>query len=205
MSREWILNKYYNMGGYNLPCRIGYMMKMIRELRPITIDEWQIWYLNNVHPIEYIEELASDMNDSIPSCYNSSFEECFEYICNVMFKRTFDGFNKEKIALRFLRKHISQNVFEAPEDWDTLYFIDFYFHSFDGKLIGIQLKPKSFFAGGYNRVVNIEGKMKKFREEFNAETYILIYSNKMAEEYELEVEDPVLLSSLHNLAFQQTA
>ena len=49
MASEYILNKYYNQGGYNRPQLSGYVMKMIRELRPLTEAEWQLYYLSNIH------------------------------------------------------------------------------------------------------------------------------------------------------------
>ena len=40
MASESLLNNYYNRGGYNQPSRIGFMMKMIRNLKPLTQEEW---------------------------------------------------------------------------------------------------------------------------------------------------------------------
>ena len=61
MASESLLNNYYNRGGYNQPSRIGFMMKMIRNLKPLTQEEWEIWYLENVHDEEYLDGLAQEM------------------------------------------------------------------------------------------------------------------------------------------------
>lgn len=175
MASESTLNNYYNRGGYNKPSRIGFMMKMIRELKPLTQEEWQIWYLENVHDEQYLIGLAQEMFDSIPDHYHITLDECLSYIYDVMFRRTFNGFNKEKQALRILRTEISPNVEEAPETWDTAYFIDFYVYSQTGQLIGIQLKPETFYMGHYQYKVDIKGKMHAFCQEQNATAFVLKY------------------------------
>ena len=58
---ERILNKYYNIGNFNHPSRIGYMMKMIRELKPLTQDEWRLWYYKNIHDEQYVKDIASEI------------------------------------------------------------------------------------------------------------------------------------------------
>ncbi len=176
MATEHLLNKYYCVGGFNRPQLIGYMMKMIRDLKPLTVGEWKAWYLENVHDEKYIEAIARAMHESIPGEYQVSFRECLDYICDVMFRRTFQGYNKEHQALNILRKAISPNVQEAPADWDALYFIDFYLYSSDGRLIGIQLKPETFYLGKFYNLVDICGKMNAFRLKYDADVFVLRYS-----------------------------
>lgn len=175
MATERLLNQYYNAGGYNHHARIGYMMKMIRSLKPFTEEEWKLWYLENVHDERYLEGLAKEMCQSIPKSCNVSIDECRAYIDDVMFRRTFQGYNKEKLALRIVRDVVSPDVQEAPEDWDTEYFIDFFVESRSGHLVGIQLKPETFYCGRYQYVVDIKGKMDAFCQKYNAQAYVLIY------------------------------
>lgn len=177
MTSERILNKYYNQGGYNHPRLIGYMMKMIRELRPLTETEWQMYYLSNIHDEEYLAELANSMCNSIPIDFSVSYDECKSYIYEVMFHRTFQGYNKEKQALSILRNTISSSIKESPEDWDTKYFIDFYTRTRSNQLLGIQLKPETFYTGKYYYDVDIEGKLAAFRHKYQALTYVLRYKH----------------------------
>ncbi len=176
MASERILNNYYNIGGFNKPTRIGYMMKMIRNLKPLTEEEWKIWYLSNIHNEDYLDNLAFEMQQSIPTQYDVSHGDCLDYIYDVMFRRTFLGYNKEKQALAILRDIISPHVKEAPEKWDTEYFIDFYVYGKNGELIGIQLKPETFYIGHYQCKVDIRGKMQAFCREQNAVAYVLKYA-----------------------------
>lgn len=198
MASESTLNHFYNIGGFNHPNRIGYVMKMIRNLRPITVDEWQIWYFENVHDEAYLEQLGQEMYASIPERYNVSFEECLAYIYDVMFRRTFNGYNKEKQALSILRTVISPEIQEAPETWDTLYFIDFYVYGRGNKLIGIQLKPETFYMGHYQYKVDIRGKMQAFCREKNAEAFVLKYRVSSNDD-SIEFSNPELIDEIKNM------
>lgn len=75
-----------------------------------------------------------------------------------------------------LKNAIPLMVQEAPEDWDTQYFIDFYVYSSRNELIGIQLKPETFYMGRYQYKVDIRGKMNAFCRDKNARAFILKYS-----------------------------
>ena len=174
---EWesLLNYYYNIGRFNKPERIGFMMNMIRKLHPLTIEEWQLWYFENVHNPEYIDNIVEEFYMSIPSTHNITKDECKNYVYDVMFRRTFNGFNKEKQALKILRETISPYIQEAPKEWDTKYFIDFYLKTSNNGIIGIQLKPETFYLGNYQSVVDIEGKIRSFCNDFNAKAFILKY------------------------------
>jgi len=171
---ERVLNNYYNIGKFNHPSRIGYMMKMIRELKPLTQDEWRLWYYNNVHNEEYVQNIAKEMHSTIPVDYAITVDDCLIYVEDVMFRRTFNGYNKEKNSLKLLREYISPDVKESPADWDTKYIIDFYLET-PKALIGIQLKPDTFYRGNYQSKVDIKGKMRAFERTYNALSFILLY------------------------------
>ncbi len=197
MPSEYILNQYYNVGGFNKPERIGFMMKMIRSLRPLTKEEWRIWYLNNVHDDAYLHNLAVEMNDTIPDKYHVSIEDCYDYICDVMFKRTFAGYNREKQALSILRATVSPSVMEAPEEWDTLYFIDFYLYGVNGQLIGIQLKPETFYLGNYQDKVDIKGKMEQFCRDKSASAFVLMYRS-LNDSANIELVNPEVIEEIRS-------
>lgn len=199
MSYERLLNYYYNIGGYNKPERIGYMMSLIRNLRPLTVEEWEIWYTDNIHDRDYIEGLSIEMYNSIPSQYEITSAMCIDYVYDVMFRRTFQGYNKEKQALKFLRQCVSKYVQEAPKEWDTEYFIDFFIPECETHpIIGIQLKPDTFFKGHYQNVVDIEGKMNRFMVEYRALAYILKYKQMMDEKRTIEFTNPEVITEIIN-------
>ena len=196
MFTERIFNNYYNIGGFNKPQVIGYMMKMIRTLKPVTEAEWKLWYLKNVHDEQYLQELALNMYSMmIKDNHNVSMNECLWYIYDVMFRRTFQGYNKEKLALNYLRKVVSPYVQESSAEWDTEYFIDFYIKTSNNKYIGIQLKPETFYTGNYQNVVNIQGKMNAFCKDYNAQAFILKYK-RQSQDNEIEIVNSEVIDEI---------
>lgn len=197
MSEEKILNHYYNLGRYNNHNRIGYVMDLIRKLKPLTIEEWEEWYINNIHDKEYIESLAIEMYLSIPTQHKISLVTCESYIYDVMFRRTFQGYNKEKQALKVLREYVSKDIKETPKEWDIKYFIDFYIPKNDNHpIIGIQLKPDTFFKGNYQKTVNIEEKMHNFIDDYQALVYILKYKQVTDKDKMIKFTNPKVIIKL---------
>lgn len=172
---ETQLNYYFNKGKFNHPTEIGYVMDGIRKCAPVTLNEWRNYYFENIRDESFLEDLANRMYNSIETQkhINVSEEECLNYIHDVIFRRTFEGYNKENMALKVLNEILNDKVELSPKEWDGEYFIDFVIRN---PLIGIQLKPESFYQGRYYLFVNIDQKLKKFEQDFNAKTYILIYS-----------------------------
>ena len=168
------LNYYFNKGKFNHPKEIGYVMNEIRKCAPVTLNEWRKYYLQYVRENSILEKLATRMYESIEIQFR--FEtyrnECLNYIHDVIFRRTFIGYNKENIALKILNGILGNKVELSPKEWDGEYFIDFVIKD---PLIGIQLKPETFYQGKYNIIVNIDEKLKKFERDFKAKTFILIY------------------------------
>lgn len=138
------------------------------------------------------------MNSTIPSSNGATVDECEDYIYDVMFRRTFQGYDKENQALALLRDVIDPSVEEAPKEWDTEYFIDFYLCDADGNLIGIQLKPDTFYYGNYQYVVDIQGKMRRFRNNFNANAFVPKYISNSSSG-EIEFENPEVISEIKSL------
>ena len=121
---------YSNKGNWGYASVCGYLMDMIRNLKPKTCEEWQNWYLANVHNDACITKWATEMYFLISkdNNFNSkgiSFDECKEYFYSVMFDRTFNGYIKEQQALELLLNEVSPNIQESPKEWDVKYFIDF--------------------------------------------------------------------------------
>ena len=172
---ERILNQYFNKGKFNYPSEIGYVMNSIRECKPLTQEEWEMFYLENVRPLKHLQSLSMRMYTTIPTSLSISADECLDYIKDAIFRRTFEGYNKENEALKILRMEITSDVMESPKEWDGEYFIDFYLYSKKGTLIGIQLKPETFYLGRYYRKVDINGKLSKFRKDYDAKTFVLMY------------------------------
>lgn len=150
-------------------------MDMIRNLSPLTQREWQNWYLSNIHDKAYLHDIAISMRTNIPASENITLKACEDYIYDVMFRRTFEGFNKEKKMLKYLQNNVSPKIKESPAEWDARYFVDFYFEENDGTIIGIQLKPESFSKGKYETMADMERKVNDFKRDYGGEVVIIEY------------------------------
>lgn len=179
IKNEKILNKCYNLSALNRPARIGYIMSMIRDVKPLTAREWREWYINNVHSENEITALGKELYWSVLENYpgaDISMEDCVSYVNDVMFRRTFNGYNKEQTTLSVLRALISPSVQEAPAGWDTAYFIDFFFRTSNGQMVGIQLKPSTYITGKhYNDDCNAMERLRRFHDKFGARVWVLVY------------------------------
>ena len=171
---ERTLNYYFNKGKFNYPSVIGYVMDEIRKASPVTLNEWRFYYYKNVRTEKYLTDLANKMYESMSELHKNIFSvnDCIEYVNDVIFRRTFEGYNKENQALIVINKVINANVELSPKEWDGVYFVDFVIHK---PLVGIQLKPKTFYTGGYHNIVRIDDNLAEFENDFNAKTFILVY------------------------------
>lgn len=192
MKQEKILNNYYNRLKLNHPDKIGYVMDMIRELKPESQEAFEKWYYKNVRSERYVENLSARLFDAIPGGLGISREDCRSYVREVMFKRTYEGWRSERDAMTILCKSVFHGIKEAPKKWDSEYFIDFYVLG-DGRrpMIGLQLKPESFFYGKYQNKVDIEEKMKAFERRYHAISYVLTYERKKDGRLVITNEDAV--------------
>src|SRR5690554_4994077 len=127
IKNEKTLNYYFNKGKFNHPSEIGYVMNSIRESSPLTVNEWRTYYYENVRSKQFLNDLSERMYESMSDRHKNEYnvEQCFEYISDVIFRRTFEGYNKENIALNIINEKIDVRVELSPKEWDGKYFIDF--------------------------------------------------------------------------------
>ena len=179
-----ILNQVYNDNGYNRISVIGPLMKMCRDLQPLTAEEWKQWYFDNVHSESYLNDIATDFHSKVRQ-YGYSESDCRKYIDDIMFDKTFMGYSKECQALGYLKKELGCEVRQAPSKWDAKYYIDFYINA---PRIGIQLKPET--VKEYLAEIGIQEKIQRFCNEKHARAFILYY-RKDAQGLEIINKDTV--------------
>ena len=54
MAKEWILNSVMNRFQLNFKRNVGATSESIRKCLPKTLDEWRIYYFENVRPLSHI-------------------------------------------------------------------------------------------------------------------------------------------------------
>ena len=182
LTKEEKLNRYYTEGGFNNPRRIGYVIKLIRDLQPLTIEEWRNWYLEHIHNAEFLEKIAGEMFRSIPEEEGISFKDCWNHINDVMFRRTFLSYNKDKAALKLIQKEVEPGFVEAPADWSSRYGVDYYLRNPAGKYIGLRLKPISDKEETRRVKEAMERKMNAFCRDYQASVFVLQYEKTPAKD-----------------------
>lgn len=175
-KNESILNKYYNMGGYNDPKKIGYLISTMNTVNPHSVEEWKDWYLKHVYDEDYLIQFVIHMYFSIPGEYNIGPDEVKDYIYDVMFRRTFNGSRFERETLSLLQSEIDPNLRHASKEWDTNYGIDFYVNDVKSKPIGIQLKPISFYNGNMGEITSVKKKIQNFCNNYDTRAMIIYYN-----------------------------
>jgi len=138
MAKEWILNIATNRWGLNKKENVGPVSEWIRECNPKTVEEWREYYLKklkdflsekgmDVKPSEYLEYLGKKLYTKITEVIRAeidevSEEDCINYICNLVIKRTFEGFQTEvETIYKLLERELSVKIKPAPDEWDRLY------------------------------------------------------------------------------------
>lgn len=146
MAKEWILNSAMNRFQLNFKRNVGPTSESIRKCAPKTIDEWRNYYFKNIRSHEHIENLGKKLYIKITEVIHSEVEEiseqdCINYLIQLVINRTFDGYITEiKTIYGQLEKELGLKIEPAPDNWDRLYNVDFFFKIKD-KFIGLQIKP----------------------------------------------------------------
>ena len=118
----------------------------IRKCSPKTIDEWRVYYFQNVKSKDHIEDLGRKLYVKITEVIQSEVAEvteqdCIDYMIQLVIDRTFDGYLTEiQTIYGQLQNILSVKIESAPDEWDRLFNVDF-FIKIGEKYIGLQIKP----------------------------------------------------------------
>lgn len=130
----------------NFKQNAGLTSEKIRECAPRTIDEWRECYFKKVSTKEHIEALGKRLYIKINRANQTDVTEitqkdCEDYIMQLAIDRVFDSYMAEiKIAYEQLEKELGIKIEPAPDEWYSLYKVDFLIE-IKGNYIGLQIKP----------------------------------------------------------------
>jgi hypothetical protein len=125
---------------------------------PRTLEEWERYYFEKVRPTqkmladtmeEHLNEIGRRLYVKISEQLRAEIEaiteeDCIQYVYEVVIKRTFEGYLREKKTVYEQLETLLQVKMEpAPDEWDRKYNIDFYIKVGE-RYIGIQIKPVSY-------------------------------------------------------------
>jgi len=107
-KKEFVLNYATNRWQLNQKKNVGPTSDSIRKCNPSSIEEWKNYYYSNVKSEEHINSLGEQLYKHIaedlpgeerfhPNLLDSiTKQDCIDFIHNLVIKRTFDGFAKER-------------------------------------------------------------------------------------------------------------
>ena len=187
-KREWLLNRATNRFQLNYRRSVGPTSENIRKCKPKSLEEWEGYYYENVRPKTHIENLGEKLFQKIKTVVKEeiekvSEEECVEYMKNLVINRVYDGYIREIMTVKeILEKELEVEIFEAPEEWDKLYGVD-YCIKVNSKYVGLQIKPETYATS--QLVKSIYNQLKeqhaRFEQEMGGKAFIVVSVGKKGE------------------------
>lgn len=192
-------NKFWNLYGYNSRASIGHLMKLINQMKPISLEDWIYDYLdsgkdyekllkNNIKadPSEYgrskyqLKQIASDFHqDLVLNGFRIDYETTYQYVLIRVLYETWIGYSRERHVLNVLRKIYPQfTIRHADPIIDIEMAVDFEILKGDKLLLGVQVKSNNISEKTLksNRIKNT-----RYTSQFGANVFYLIYHDGQIE------------------------
>ena len=200
MPKEWIINQANMRWGLNKKNRVGAVSEEIRRCAPKSVEEWKIYYFQNVYPEVHLESLGRTLYVKISEVCRAEIEsvteeDCIDFVKTLVISRTYDGYQSEiQTIYGQLQQALGVPVEPAPDEWDRGYTVDFFIKVKD-KYIGLQIKP-----AGYAYIPQIINEFEfqkrtheKFTEKYGGKVFyiISIAQDKKKVIYNLEVIEEI--------------
>ena len=200
MPKEWIINQANMRWGLNKKNRVGAVSEEIRRCAPKSVEEWKIYYFQNVYPEAHLESLGRTLYVKISEVCRAEIEsvteeDCIDFVKTLVISRTYDGYQSEiQTIYGQLQQALGVPVEPAPDEWDRGYNVDFFIKVKD-KYIGLQIKP-----AGYAYIPQIINEFEfqkrtheKFTEKYGGKVFyiISIAQDKKKVIYNLEVIEEI--------------
>lgn len=205
MPKEWIINQANMRWGLNKKNRVGAVSEEIRRCAPKSVEEWKIYYFQNVYPEVHLESLGRTLYVKISEVCRAEIEsvteeDCIDFVKTLVISRTYDGYQSEiQTIYGQLQQALGVPVEPAPDEWDRGYNVDFFIKVKD-KYIGLQIKP-----AGYAYIPQIINEFEfqkrtheKFTEKYGGKVFYIIsiaqdkkkviYNSEVIEEIRKEIE-----------------
>lgn len=215
-KKERVLNYACQTYQLSRPNKVGAVMALIRECRPSTIEEWEMWYFENAYTagknsfkitkdslLELGERLYEKITEVVIPEWQDAFskltkEDCTDYIYNLTINRTFDGYLREKSVVNDGLAKVFPNIRfeESPSELDHAGDIDYLGYVSEDVAFGIQIKPVTSEAnfGNYSASERMRASFDSFKEEYGGNVFIVysldgeIANNDILESIKKEIE-----------------
>lgn len=216
MSKEWILNLATNRWGLNKKDRVGPVAKWIREVEPKTEEEWERAYLQKLaeflaekgiplEPEAYLRELGSQLYIKICEVVRQEIdkvteEDCVRYIRNLVIRRTFEGYTRERETvygqLQAELQDLGVALEPCPEEVDRHYHVDFWIVLPKGR-VGIQIKPITYMQQSdvHRWLEWMDQAHRRFTERYGGRVFV-VFSRRGERGH--EIANPEVLDNLRH-------
>ena len=221
-------NHCWNVQSYNKKRSIGYLMKLINDCHPRTLEDWVHFYLSDGYELElemlenpdvfvkergrsfrYLKGIARRFQQDLAdySEIEISEDEAFKYVLIRVFYETFDGYLREKNT-KFTLQGFFKHYIVATENsavgidaakLDIDYAVDCLMVGRDGTpKCGIQIKSNNFATPSAKKMNNY--KHERFEKETGLPVFY-IYADYRGRMEESSLKD--LHSYLKKTSFQK--
>lgn len=185
MSEEWVKNQLLNRFRLNSKKRVGAVVEMIRDVRPTTVEEWEVAYkersgLDDGALDALGDELFSKREVLEREIAALTQQGCRDYVRDVLFRRTFDGYMAERdLVAAELERRFKITVEHATDLEDRTYGIDLVL-DVAGRPMAVQVKPASFATGfnAHTREAQLALAHQRFLADRNGMVYTIVYDKK---------------------------
>jgi len=200
MPKEWILNQANMRWGLTQKNKVGPVAELIRKCQPKKLKEWESYYLRNVYPKKYLEQLGKKLFIKVSDVCKAEIEDitegdCVNFIYNLVINRTYDGYQSEiQTIYGQLQNILGVKIEPASDEWDRGYSVD-YFIKVKNRFIGLQIKPAGYEY--ITQIINEREQQKKSHEKFTKKFggkvfYIIsITENKNKRIYNIEIIEEI--------------
>lgn len=187
-------NKFWNMYGYNSRASIGHLMKLINQMRPVSLEDWIYSYLDSgkeyerllkagakVDPSDYgrskyqLKQIASDFHqDLLNNNFRIDYETTYQYVLIRVLYETWIGYSRERHIFNVLKSFFNTyEVRHADPIVDIEMAVDFEILKNGKLLLGIQAKGNN--TSPTTLKLN-QRKNKRYTSQYGAEVFYLVYN-----------------------------
>lgn len=182
------LQDYFDYSGCNRQKFVGHCMNIIKNLQPQNFDEWVGFYtghdgyLFTSGLVDSAAELQSYVETHTRKRYK--FNKYWEAVSALVLYHTWNGYKMELKAIEELKGN-NYSILQTNSKQDELYAIDLIAYKDNKPLLGIQVKPSSYFKMSEEKKKINKDKNQQFINKYNVGVKYLYYN----ESYEFDKED----------------
>ena len=81
MPKEWIINQANMRCGITKKNKVGAVSELIRKHSPKSVEDWEMYYYENVYPKRHLEELGGRLYIKITEVCQAEIEDVTEEDC----------------------------------------------------------------------------------------------------------------------------